>query len=157
MRASKFTKETIASYGLSERNFPAFAVGDTIAISVKIIEGDKERLQVFQGDVIAMRNHGISSTFTVRKASANGVFVERIFPFHAPVISEISLVRKGKVRRAKLYYVRKRVGRAARIAEDVQTRAQKLAHASRGLGAAAVAEPVAAVSTTPEATESSEA
>lgn len=156
MRASKFTKETIDSYGLPERNFPTFAVGDTIAVSVKIIEGDKERLQIFQGDVIAMRNHGISSTFTVRKSSVNGVFVERIFPYYAPVVSEISLVRKGKVRRAKLYYVRDRVGRSARIAEDIQTKAQKLAHAGKGVAQTVVAEQVESVAVTPEATENAE-
>ena len=143
MRASKFTKETIDSYGMIERNFPQFSVGDTIAISVKIIEGEKERIQVFQGDVISMRSHGISSTFTVRKASVNSVFVERIFPYYSPIISEIAIVRKGKVRRAKLYYIRDRVGRAARITEDIQTKEQKLARAGKLVAHAAM--PVSSV------------
>ncbi|HLB93633.1 MAG TPA: 50S ribosomal protein L19 [Candidatus Babeliales bacterium] len=140
MRASKYTKETINTLGIAEqRNFPDFAAGDTIAVSVRILEGDKERIQVFQGDVIAIHTNGISSTFTVRKLGANNVFVERIFPYYAPVISSIEFIRKGKVRRAKLFYVRDRVGRSARIAEDIQTREQKLARAEIGRNKSAVA------------------
>lgn len=125
VKASQYTKETIAAIGVSERNFPAFEVGDTIAISQIIKEGDKQRIQVFQGDVIAMRGAGVSRMFTVRKIAANSVAVERIFPYHSPLIEGIELVRQGKIRRAKLYYLRDLVGKAARIKENVQTRAQK--------------------------------
>lgn len=118
MKAKNLTKETVRDVGVAPRNFPKFDVGDRIAVSVRIKEGDKERLQVFEGDVIAMKNNGISSTFTVRKMSTNAVAVERIFPYYAPIIADIKFVRKGKVRRAKLYYVRDRVGKAARITED---------------------------------------
>jgi large subunit ribosomal protein L19 len=118
MKATKFTKETIRDAGITPRDFPEFSVGDRIAVSVRIKEGDKERLQVFEGDVISMRNNGISSTFTIRKMSANSVAVERIFPYYSPIIAKIAFVRKGKVRRAKLYYVRDRVGKSARIKEN---------------------------------------
>lgn len=144
MRASKYTKETINTLGIAEqRNFPDFAAGDTIAVSVRILEGDKERIQVFQGDVIAIHTNGISSTFTVRKLGANNIFIERIFPYYAPVISSIEFIRKGKVRRAKLFYVRDRVGKSARIAEDIQTREQKMARAESGRNKSAVAEQLA--------------
>lgn len=115
MQAKGFTKETITQYGVVNRGFPEFGVGDTIIITQRIQEGDKERLQAFQGDVIAIRNNGISSTFTVRKVASHGVPVERIFTYYSPLIKEISITRKGKVRRAKLYYVRKRLGKAARF------------------------------------------
>jgi large subunit ribosomal protein L19 len=115
MKARKLTRETISSLGVHERNFPPFAIGDTIAVSLRIKEGDKERIQVFQGDVIARHNRGISTTFTVRKIGANNIAVERIFPYYSPKIELIKVIRKGKVRRAKLYYVRDRVGKAARI------------------------------------------
>lgn len=118
MKAKSLTKETVRNFDLISRNFPQFDVGDRIAVSVRIKEGDKERLQVFEGNVIAIKNNGISSTFTVRKMSANAVAVERIFPYHAPIIADIKFLRKGKVRRAKLYYVRDRIGKSARIAED---------------------------------------
>lgn len=119
MKATKFTKETILDICIQNRAFPDFAVGDCIAISQRIKEGDKERTQVFEGDVIAIHNKGGSSSFTVRKISANGVAVERIFPYHTPLIEGITLVRHGSVRRSKLYYVRNRVGRAARIEERI--------------------------------------
>lgn len=125
MKAKKFTKETVRDLDIVSRNFPKFDVGDRVAVSVRIKEGDKERLQVFEGDVIAMKNNGISSTFTVRKMSSNAVAVERIFPYYAPIIADIKFVRKGKVRRAKLYYVRDRVGKAARITEDRLYRARE--------------------------------
>ncbi len=95
---------------------PEFQSGDSIRVHVKIKEGDKERIQVFEGLVIARRNAGISSTFTVRKTSF-GQGVERIFPLHSPIIDKIELVRHGKVRRAKLYYLRNLRGKAARIKE----------------------------------------
>ncbi len=97
-------------------DIPEFQVGDTIRVHVKIKEGDKERIQVFEGIVIGRRNSGLSSTFTVRKTSF-GQGVERIFPLHSPVIDKIELSRHGKVRRAKLYYLRNLRGKAARIKE----------------------------------------
>ena len=90
--------------------------GDTIAVSIKIREGDKERIQVFQGVVLQTAGTGASATVTVRKSSGN-VFVERIFPVHSPLISDIKLVKRGKVRRAKLYYLRGLIGKATRIKE----------------------------------------
>ncbi len=93
-----------------------FAPGDTIRVTVKIKEGDKERLQVFQGVVIQKRGSGVGETFTVRKVTS-GIGVERIFPLHSPNIDTIKIVRRGKVRRARLYYLRGRRGRSARIKE----------------------------------------
>lgn len=101
---------------LSEgKSIPDFAPGDTLKVSVKIKEGDKERLQAFEGVCLGRRNRGINSSFVVRKLS-NGVGVERVFPLYSPKIT-IAVLRKGAVRRAKLYYLRKRVGKAARIEE----------------------------------------
>jgi large subunit ribosomal protein L19 len=99
-----------------ETNHPAIEPGDTIRVHVKIKEGDKERLQAFEGTVIARHNSGIGETITVRKISF-GHGVERIFPIHAPVIDKIELIRTGKVRRAKLYYLRGLKGKAARLKE----------------------------------------
>jgi large subunit ribosomal protein L19 len=98
-------------------DIPVFSPGDTIAVHVKVIEGNKERIQIFSGVCIKRHENGINSTITVRKIS-NGVGVERIFPLHSPRIEKIEVVRKGKVRRAKLYYLRKLQGKAARIKED---------------------------------------
>src|ERR1051325_6355499 len=97
-------------------SIPAFQPGDTIRVHVKIKEGDKERIQAFEGIVIARKHSGVRETITVRKTSF-GVGVERIFPLHATVIDHIDLVRRGRVRRAKLYYLRKLRGKAARIRE----------------------------------------
>jgi len=97
-------------------DLPDFRPGDTIAVHVKVIEGEKERIQVFKGVCIAKKGSGINATFTVRKIS-NGIGVERIFPMHSPRIEKIEVVRPGKVRRAKLYYLRGRQGKAARIKE----------------------------------------
>lgn len=119
MKAKKYTKETITSIGVIERNFDKFNVGDTIIVSQKIKEGEKERLQIFEGDVIGMHNHGIASTFTVRKIGANAVSIERIFPYYSPLVDSVKFVRRGKVRRAKLYYMRDRIGKAARVQEKV--------------------------------------
>ncbi len=94
----------------------SFNVGDTVAVDVKIVEGAKSRIQKFEGVVIARKNGGISETFTVRKIS-NSVGVERIFPLHSPNVDSVTVLRKGKVRRAKLYYLRERSGKAARIKE----------------------------------------
>ena len=97
-------------------DLPAFRAGDTLRVNVRVIEGEKERLQAFEGVCIARRGSGVSQTFTVRKVS-NGVGVERIFPLHSPMISEITVVRRGRVRRAKLYYLRHLTGKATRIRE----------------------------------------
>jgi large subunit ribosomal protein L19 len=97
-------------------DLPRFDAGDTVRVMVRVREGEKERLQAFEGNVIARRGGGISETFTVRKVSA-GVGVERIFPLHSPSVASIELIRRGRVRRAKLYYLRKLSGKAARIRE----------------------------------------
>jgi len=100
----------------SRTDLPEFRPGDTIRVHVKIKEGDKERLQAFEGTVIARKNRGVSETVTVRKVSF-GQGVERIFPIHAPVVDHIDVIRTGRVRRAKLYYLRKLKGKAARLHE----------------------------------------
>ena len=125
MKAKKYTKETICELGVFNRDFPSFKVGDTIAVSQRIKEADKERIQVFEGDVIAMHKNGASSTFTVRKIGANAIPVERIFPFYSPKIESIRFIRHGKVRRAKLYYMRERIGKAARVQEKVMKKEEK--------------------------------
>jgi large subunit ribosomal protein L19 len=125
MKAKKLTKETIGELGMYDRTFPDFKVGDTVAVSLRIKEGDKERVQAFEGDVIAKHKKGASSTFTVRKISDGGISVERILPFYSPLIADIKVVKQGDVRRAKLYYVRDRVGKAARIKEKVVRAADK--------------------------------
>jgi len=94
-----------------------FSVGDTVRVSIRVIEGDKERIQVFQGVVISRHGHGARETFTVRKVSGD-VGVERIFPVHSPFITKIETVRRGKVRRSKIYYLRQRRGKKARIKEQ---------------------------------------
>ncbi len=129
MEAKHYTRETIKKIGVVERKFPTFGVGDTIVVSTRIKEGDKERVQDFEGDVIAIKNNGASSTFTVRKIGANSVAVERIFPFYTPTIEAITFKRHGSVRRAKLYYLRDRIGKAARVAELILTKEQKEAAA----------------------------
>ncbi|MGB4703956.1 MAG: 50S ribosomal protein L19 [Candidatus Saccharicenans sp.] len=96
-----------------------FKVGDTVKVHVLIREGDKERIQVFKGDVIARRGSGLGATFTVRKISY-GVGVEKIFPLHSKMIKKVEVVRHGKVRRAKLYYLRKLKGKAAKLKEEQQ-------------------------------------
>ena len=93
-----------------------FNVGDTVRVWVKVVEGNRERLQAFEGTVIAMRNGGIRETFTVRRVSY-GIGVERTFPIHSPRVDHVDLIRRGKVRRAKLYYLRSRQGKAAKIKE----------------------------------------
>ncbi len=95
---------------------PSFNVGDTVRVSVKVIEGTRERLQAFEGVVIAKRHGGISETFTVRRISF-GIGVERTFPLHSPKVAKIDVIKKGKVRRAKLYYLRGLTGKAAKIKE----------------------------------------
>ena len=97
-------------------NVPEFNVGDTVKVMVKVIEGDRERLQAFEGVVIARKHGGISETFTVRRLSF-GVGVEKTFPIHSPKVADIQVVRRGEVRRAKLYYLRERTGKAAKVKE----------------------------------------
>ncbi len=97
-------------------NIPAFNVGDTVKVMVKVIEGDRERLQAFEGIVIARKHGGISETFTVRRISF-GVGVEKTFPINSPKVADIIVTRQGKVRRAKLYYLRARTGKAAKVKE----------------------------------------
>ena len=100
------------------KNIPAFSAGDTVVVKVRVREGKRERLQAFEGVVIAKRNRDLGSSFTVRKIS-HGEGVERVFQTHSPMISAIQVKRKGKVRRAKLYYLRGRTGKAARIKEKI--------------------------------------
>ena len=102
-----------------KKSVPEFSVGDTVKVMVKVIEGDRERLQAFEGIVIARKNGGISETFTVRRLSF-GVGVEKTFPVHSPKVADIQVVRKGKVRRAKLYYLRERTGKAAKVKETAR-------------------------------------
>ena len=97
-------------------DLPQFNVGDTVRVWVKVVEGNRERLQAFEGTVIARRNGGVRETFTVRRVSY-GIGVERIFPIHSPRVDHVDLIRRGKVRRAKLYYLRERQGKAAKIKE----------------------------------------
>ncbi len=103
------------------RELPDFSPGDTIIVNVKVKEGSRERLQAFEGVVIAIRNRGLNSAFTVRKIS-HGTGVERVFQTHSPMIESVTVKRHGKVRRAKLYYLRGREGKAARIKEKLKAR-----------------------------------
>ena len=97
---------------------PVINIGDTVKVHVKIVEGDKSRIQVFEGTVIAKKHGGISETFTVRRV-AHGCGIERVFPVHSPSVDKVEVVRRGKVRRAKLYYLRDRVGKAAKVKENI--------------------------------------
>ena len=99
-----------------KENPPAFSIGDTVRVGVRIKEGEKSRVQAFEGTVIAKKHGGIQETFTVRRMS-HGVGVERVFPLHTPVVESVTVIREGKVRRSKLYYLRDRVGKAARVKE----------------------------------------
>lgn len=100
------------------KDLPEFSPGDTISVQVRVKEGERERLQAFEGIVIAKKNRGLNSAFTVRRLSA-GLYVERVFQNHSPLISKITLIRKGDVRKAKLYYLRGLTGKAARIKEKL--------------------------------------
>lgn len=101
-----------------KKELPKFNVGDTVRISVNIKEGERERIQMFEGTVIARNGSGISETFTVRRVSY-GVGVERVFPINSPNVKDIKVIREGKVRRSKLYYLRNRVGKAAKVKEKI--------------------------------------
>ena len=105
----------------TNKEIPEFRAGDTVRVNVKIREGDKSRIQAFEGVVIAIRRRGLGSTFTVRKVSF-GYGVERVFPLYSPIIETIQVVKKGRVRRAKLYYLRDRVGKATKVREKVAAR-----------------------------------
>ena len=109
-----------------KNDVPEFSPGDTVAVQVRVVEGDKERIQTFEGVVIQKRGSGIHATFTVRKIS-NGVGVERIFLTNSPRLNAIQVIRKGRVRRAKLFYLRGRTGKSARIADQVEAPAAEIA------------------------------
>jgi len=125
MKARSITKETISSIGVSPRKFPDFTIGDTVEVGISISEGSKTRIQKFSGDVIAFHRNGNGTTFTVRRIGANGIGVERILPYYSPILKSVKIAKRGDVRRAKLFYVRDRVGKSARIAEKVLTKQQK--------------------------------
>ncbi|MFK8104564.1 MAG: 50S ribosomal protein L19 [Saprospiraceae bacterium] len=112
MDAINFVQEQLTK----KTEFPDFRPGDNVVVNYRIIEGAKERVQAYRGDVIQIKGYGATKTFTVRKIS-NGVGVERIFPMNSPAIAEIKVLKRGKVRRAKLYYLRELVGKKARIRE----------------------------------------
>lgn len=118
--------ETLEAENCSKtaRSIPEFTAGDTVVVYVKVVEGTRERIQAFEGVVIAKRNRGFKSAFTVRKISY-GEGVERVFPLYSPLIDRIEVKRYGEVRRAKLYYLRDRSGRSARIKEDLRTTSKK--------------------------------
>lgn len=109
----------IIAQGSMKEDAPKFQIGDTVRVAVKIREGSRERIQMFEGTVIAMKGSGISETFTVRRLSY-GVGIERVFPLHSPNVEKVEVIRSGKVRRAKLYYLRDRVGKAAKVKENLQ-------------------------------------
>ncbi len=111
------------------RSIPEFQAGDTLRVHVKVVEGSRERVQIFEGVCIARKNNGVNSAFTVRKISY-GEGVERVFPLYSPRIEEIEVVRRGSVRRAKLYYLRERRGKSARIAERTTVRRTETAEAA---------------------------
>ena len=106
------------SAGMLKAEVPEIKIGSTVRVHVRITEGDKSRIQMFEGTVIAKNNSGIAETFTVRRISY-GVGVERVFPVHSPNVAKVETVRTGKVRRAKLYYLRDRVGKAAKVKEQI--------------------------------------
>ena len=102
-----------------KKDLPQFSIGDTVRVDVKIREGDRERIQAFEGTVIAIKCSGIAETFTVRRVSY-GVGVERVFPIHSPNVQDVKVIRRGRVRRSKLYYLRERVGKAAKVKEQLR-------------------------------------
>ena len=119
----ELNKEQVAKL-TAARSVPDFAPGDTLRVSVKVFEGSRERVQVFEGVCIARKKRGLNSSFTVRKISY-GEGVERVFPLYSPQIADIEVVRRGAVRRAKLYYLRGRTGKRARIAEKQERRSTR--------------------------------
>ena len=121
---------------VGDKNIPDFSPGDTLAVNVRITEGDRERVQRFEGVCIARAGGGINESFTVRKISY-GEGVERVFPAYSPLVESVEVVRRGKVRRAKLYYLRDRRGKSARIVEATNARARKLNDDARQVAAEA--------------------
>lgn len=118
-----------------QRAIPDFEQGDTVRVNVRVTEGNRTRVQAYEGVVIARKGAGLNQSFTVRKISY-GEGVERVFPLYSPLVESVDVVRRGKVRRAKLYYLRGRRGKSARIAENVGTRAKKLNDAARDVAQA---------------------
>jgi large subunit ribosomal protein L19 len=118
MRIDELDKLHIKKIG-EKKNIPDFSPGDTLKVNVRIIEGKRQRIQAYEGVCIAKKNRGINSTFTVRKISF-GEGVERLFPVHSPNVESVEVIRSGKVRRAKLYYLRERTGKSARITEKIR-------------------------------------
>ena len=110
--------QSFVQKNMPEKEAPSVTVGDTVRVHLKVKEGNRERIQVFEGTVIAKKHGGINETFTVRRISY-GVGVEKVFPLHSPVIEKVETIRRGKVRRAKLYYLRDRVGKAAKVKEKL--------------------------------------
>ncbi len=137
----KLEAEQVAKL-VAARPVPEFSPGDTVRVNVKVVEGTRERLQAYEGVCIARKNAGINSSFTVRKISY-GEGVERVFPLHSPRIDSIDVVRRGKVRRAKLYYLRERRGKSARIVERTSGRGITPHAGKRAKAAAAAAAPAA--------------
>ncbi len=109
----------IITEGMIKEDRPEFNVGDTVRVSVRIKEGERERIQAFEGTVIAKKHGGVAETFTVRRVS-HGCGVERVFPLHSPNVDKVEIVRQGRVRRAKLYYLRDRVGKAAKVKSKIR-------------------------------------
>ncbi|MFZ1679921.1 MAG: 50S ribosomal protein L19 [Rhizobiaceae bacterium] len=125
------------------RKIPAFSPGDTVRVNVKVTEGNRTRVQAYEGVCIARSGGGLNESFTVRKISY-GEGVERVFPVYSPMVESVEIVRRGKVRRAKLYYLRNLRGKSARISENTNARSRKLNDAERALAMAAKAEAAAA-------------
>jgi large subunit ribosomal protein L19 len=125
MKSNKFNKETIQSLAVRELKFADFSIGDKVEVSQWVQEGDNKRIQIFLGNVIARSNNAGSSTFTVRKMAADDVAVERIYPLYSPIIEGIKVIAKAKVRRAKLYYLRHKVGEASRVKERIMKKTVK--------------------------------
>lgn len=109
----------IITEGMIKEDRPEFNVGDTVRVSVRIKEGERERIQAFEGTVIAKKHGGVAKTFTVRR-TAYGVGIERVFPVNSPFVEKVEVVRKGRVRRAKLFYLRERTGKAAKVKEQLR-------------------------------------
>ncbi len=114
-------KIKLVEAGFLKNDIPDFRYGDTVRVHVRVVEGDKERIQLYEGVVISRRGEGLSETVTVRKIS-HGVGVERIFPMHTPTIAKIEVVKRGKARRAKLFYLRKRTGKAALKVKELEAK-----------------------------------
>lgn len=127
MKAKNFTKETIKEIGVSQRKLVDFGIGDLVAVSQWVQEGKNKRVQIFEGNVIAKKENGASSTFTVRKVGKDGIAIERIYPVSSPIVDSVKVVMKAKVRRAKLYYLRDRVGKKAKVKEKIEKKNTKAA------------------------------